>query len=167
MKQGPRYHVKPRRHRQGRTDYRHRLQLLRSRKPRIVVRKTLKNTRIQFIEYNATGDKILISTDGKELVRMYKWKHSLSTVPAAYLIGLIAGKKAKDHGLTEGVLDIGRNVPTKGSKLFAALKGVTDAGIICPHDENKLPTEDRLMGKHLNNEIMPAVTEIKNKIIGG
>ena len=32
MKQGPRYHVKPRRRREGRTDYRQRLKLLKSRK---------------------------------------------------------------------------------------------------------------------------------------
>ena len=35
MKSGPRYHVKPRRHRERKTDYRLRLKLLRSKKPRI------------------------------------------------------------------------------------------------------------------------------------
>ncbi len=32
MKKGPRYHVKPRRHRERKTDYRLRLKLLRSKK---------------------------------------------------------------------------------------------------------------------------------------
>ena len=51
MTQGPRYHVKPRRRREGKTDYRKRLRLLRSGKVRMVVRKSLKNTQIQLIEY--------------------------------------------------------------------------------------------------------------------
>ena len=35
----------------------------------------------------------------------------------------------KENGVKEGVLDIGRKIPVKGSKVFAALKGVLDAGI--------------------------------------
>ena len=167
MKQGPRYHVKPRRQRQGRTDYRRRLKLLKSRKVRIVVRKSIKNTRVQFIEYNQVGDRILVSCVSDELVKNYHWKHSTATTPAAYLTGLLAGKRAKDQGITEGVFDIGRSVPTTGSKLFAVLKGVIDAGIECPHDSEKLPSEDRILGKHLNKELQPAVQDVKNKIIGG
>ena len=166
MKQGPRYHVKPKRQRDGKTDYRKRLKLLKSRKTRIVVRKSLKNTRVQFIEYSPKGDKILVSAVSNELIKNYNWKYSVSTTPAAYLTGLLAGKKAKEHGINEGILDIGRYIPTTGSKLFAALKGVLDAGINCPHDSTKMPNEDRLMGKHLNKEIMPVVNDIKSKIIG-
>ena len=166
MKQGPRYHVKPRRQREGRTDYRRRLKLLKSRKIRIVVRKSLKNTQVQFVEYNPKGDKILVSAVSNELIKNYNWKYSLSTTPAAYLTGLLAGKKAKEHGINEGIFDIGRHMPTTESKIFAALKGVLDTGINCPHDNAKIPSEDRLMGKHLNKEIMPVVNEIKSKITG-
>jgi len=166
MKHGPRYRVKIRRHREGRTDYRTRLKLLKCRKTRIIVRKSLKNTQVQFVEYTSGGDKVLTSANSKELIKKYNWKFSVSTTPAAYLTGLIAGKKAKEHGINEGVLDIGRNMPTKGSKLFAALKGVIDAGINCPHDDSIIPSEDRIMGKHLNNEIMPVVNEIKSKVVG-
>jgi ribosomal protein L18 len=60
MKTGPRYHVKPRRHRERKTDYRLRLKLLRSKKPRIVVRKSLKAIRVQFVEYSAQGDKNMV-----------------------------------------------------------------------------------------------------------
>ena len=67
MKSGPRYHVKPRRHRERKTDYRLRLKLLRSKKPRIVVRKSLKAIRVQFVEYNPQGDKILASAVSNEL----------------------------------------------------------------------------------------------------
>jgi large subunit ribosomal protein L18 len=130
------------------------------------VRKSIKNTRVQFVEYNADGDRILVSAVSDELVEKYKWKYATSTTPAAYLTGLLAGKRAKEQGITEGILDIGRYVPTGGSKLFAALKGTLDAGIQCPHDSAMLPNEQRLMGKHLSKEIMPAVHEIKSKIIG-
>ena len=166
MKQGPRYHVKPRRHREGRTDYRRRLQLLKSRKTRIVVRKSLKNISVQFVEYSPEGDKIITSTVSSELIK-FNWKYSISTTPAAYLTGLLAGKKAKDKGIEEGILDIGRFRPTSGNKLFATLKGVVDAGIECPYDEKMIPTEERILGTYLNKEIAPLAGEIKDKIIGG
>ena len=167
MKQGPRYRVHPRRRREGKTDYRRRLKLLKSRKTRIVVRKSLKNTRVQFVEYNSSGDRILASATSNELVKKYNWKYSTSSTPAAYLTGLLAGKRALDGGIKEGILDIGRYPPIKGSKVFAALKGVVDAGVECPYDEDKLPSEDRLLGKHINKDIALTVDNIKSKVVGG
>lgn len=166
MNQGPRYHIKTRRHRNGRTDYRKRLRLLKSRKIRIVFRKSSKNIRVQFVEYAPEGDKIIVSAISNELIKKYNWKYSTATIPAAYLTGLLAGKKANVKGIKEGIMDIGRYRPTTGNKLFAALKGVIDAGIDCPHDDIKIPPEDRLFGKHLNKEIMPLVDKIKIKITG-
>jgi len=43
----------------GRTDYRKRLSLVKSRLPRLVVRKSLKNTLAQIIEFHENGDKII------------------------------------------------------------------------------------------------------------
>ena len=165
--QGPRYSVKPRRQREGKTNYRKRLKLLRSRKVRIVVRKSLKNMQIQFVEYKEDGDNILVSANSQELTNKYNWKFSTSTTPAAYLTGLLAGKRAKGKGIDECVIDAGRHQPITGSKIFASLKGVVDAGIKCPHNEEKIPSEDRIMGKHLDKAMTPVVTDIKNKIIGG
>jgi large subunit ribosomal protein L18 len=167
MKKGPRYHVKPRRHRERKTNYRLRLKLLRSKKPRIVVRKSLKAIRVQFVDYNPQGDKILVSAISNELTKEYGWKYSISTTPAAYLTGLLAGKRAKDKGIEQGVLDIGLYHPTIGSIVFATLKGVLDAGVECSHDPKILPKEDRIYGAHLNKEIKPIVGQIKTKIIGG
>ena len=166
MKQGPRYYIKPRRRRESKTNYRRRLKLLKSRKIRIVVRNSLKNIYVQFVEYNEIGDKILASAVSKELVQNYKWNFSTSTTPAAYLTGLLAAKRARENGINEGVLDIGLKTPAKGSKVFAALKGVLDAGIDCPHSDDKLPSEDRLLGKHLDEKITNNVTNIKSKLIG-
>jgi len=167
MKAGPRYHVKPRRQRDGITDYRKRLRLLRSGKTRMVIRKSLKNTQIQFVEYKEGGDSIVVSAISKELVKKYKWDFSTSTTPAAYLTGLLAGKRAKDKGIDECVLDIGRYRPVTGSKIFASVKGVIDAGIDIPHSEEKLPNEDRIMGKHLDKSITSAVENVKKQIMGG
>jgi len=167
MKTGPRYHVKPRRHRERKTDYHLRLKLLRSKKPRIVVRKSLKMIRVQFVEYTPQGDKILASALSSELVKHYGWKYSLSTTPAAYLTGFLAGKRAKAKGIDQGVLDIGLYHPTKGSTLFASLKGIIDAGVECPHDGEMLPKEERLMGAHLNKEIKPLISEIKTQMNKG
>ncbi len=167
MKTGPRYHVKPRRHRERKTDYRRRLKLLRSRKPRIVVRKSLREIRVQFVEFDPAGDKILASAVSDELAKQYNWKFSLSSTPAAYLTGLLAGKRAKDKGIEEGVLDIGLHHPTVGGKLFASLKGVLDAGVACPHDDSMIPKDDRINGVHINKDIKPLVGEIKHKIVGG
>ena len=48
----------------GRTDYRKRLSLVKSRLPRLVVRKSLKNTLAQIIEFHENGDKIILSAFG-------------------------------------------------------------------------------------------------------
>ncbi|MDH7507598.1 MAG: 50S ribosomal protein L18 [Candidatus Thermoplasmatota archaeon] len=167
MSHGPRYYVKPRRRREGKTDYRKRLSLLKSGKIRMVVRKSLKYTQVQFIEYKEHGDNVLAFANSKELKEKFNWNFSASTTPAAYLTALLAGTRAKEKGITECVLDIGRFTPSNGCKIFAALKGVIDAGLTCPFNEEKLPSEDRIMGKHLGKEIAPSVIDIKSKIIGG
>src|SRR5512137_795525 len=166
MKSGPRYHVKPRRHRERKTNYRLRLKLLRSKKPRIVVRKSLKAIRVQFVEYNHQADKILTSAISNELTKDYGWKYSVSNTPAAYLTGFLAGKRAKEKGIEQGVLDIGLYHPTVGSTLFASLKGVLDAGIECPHDAQMLPKDERIYGAHVNKEIKPLVGDIRTKMKG-
>jgi len=167
MKTGPRYHVKPRRHRERKTDYHLRLKLLRSKKPRIVVRKSLRAIRVQFVEYSAQGDRVLASALSNELTKEYGWKYSVSNTPAAYLTGFLAGKRAREKGIEQGVLDIGLYHPSVGSTLFASLKGVLDAGITCPHDAQMLPKEERIYGVHLNKDIKPFVSDIKSKMNAG
>jgi large subunit ribosomal protein L18 len=127
----------------------------------------LKNIRVQFVVYQETGDKIIASATGSEIQTQYGWKHATSTTPVAYLTGLLAGMRAKKAGIKEGVLDIGLQVPVNGSKVFAALQGVLDAGINCPHNENTLPSKDRLNGAHIDTSLAGDVKTIKEKIMGG
>jgi large subunit ribosomal protein L18 len=133
----------------------------------MVVRKSLKNTQVQLVEYKEGGDNIIVSANSGELPGKYNWKFSTSTTPAAYLTGFLAGARAKKNGINECVLDAGRHPPVTGSKIFASVKGIIDAGVKCPLNEKKIPAEDRLMGKHLDESIMTAVNDLKDKITGG
>lgn len=167
MKQGPRYRVKPRRRREGKTDYRKRLNLLRSNKTRMVVRKTNNQTIVQFVNYKEKGDEIIAQAVSKELETKFNWKYSTSNTPAAYLTGFLAGMRAKEKKIGECVLDIGRQRPVTGSKIFASLKGALDTGINCPHDQEKIPSEDRLKGKHIDEKMSSKIENIIKDISGG
>ena len=72
-------------------------------------------------------------------------------MPAAYLTGLLAGKKAKDKKVGEVVVDIGLNTPTKGSKIFAALKGAVDSGLKIPHSPDMFPDDASVNGEKIQN----------------
>ena len=53
------------------------------------------------------------------------------------------------NGVEKTFLDIGLHIPSKGTRIFAALKGVVDAGVEVPHSEDILPDEGRISGKHI------------------
>jgi len=167
MADSARYRVPMRRRREGRTDYRRRLALLKSRKPRVVVRRTLTNVRVQVVEFTPAGDKVLASADGRELAKLGLQGASGKSLPAAYLAGVLAGQRAKQAGVTEAVLDLGRQQPKAGGKLFAALKGVVDAGVKVPHGKDVLPDEARLKGEHIEGLEAGKVEAVKQRILGG
>ncbi|TFG33272.1 50S ribosomal protein L18 [Candidatus Thorarchaeota archaeon] len=148
MAHGPTYRVKFRRRREGKTNYYRRKSLLQSRRPRLVVRKTNTSTLVQIITANVVGDMTLASAIASELSD-HGWNAGTGNLPAAYLTGFLAGLRAKNRGVKEAVLDVGLNPPIKGSRIYAALKGVVDAGIEVPHSPEILPDEDRISGKHI------------------
>ncbi len=164
MATGPRYKVPFRRRREGRTDYRHRAALLRSDLPRAVVRKSNRNITVQLVTYDDKGDKVLASAVSTELADM-GWSKSGKSTPGAYLTGLLAGKRAMEKGLEAAVLDIGLREPTKGALIFAALKGLVDAGIEIPHGDEMFPSDDRISGKHMK-DVAAMFAETKKKIGG-
>jgi large subunit ribosomal protein L18 len=152
MATGPRTRVPFRRRREGKTDYRRRLALLRSGESRVVVRRTNGNVIVQFIGWAQDGDQVQATAVAQELAKM-GWEGSPKNTPAAYLTGLLAGRRAAAAGVESAVLDIGRHVPSKGSRVFAALKGVKDAGIdVAAGDEDIYPSEERLNGAFLDLE---------------
>lgn len=138
----------PRRRRQGLTDYRVRLKLVKSGLPRLVIRKSNRYITIQVIESRAGGDKTLLTVTSKHLLK-YGWKASMKNLPAAYLTGFLAGLIAKKKGVEKAIVDLGLYTPVTGSRLFAAVKGFRDAGIDVPVSEEKLPDEERIKGTHI------------------
>lgn len=166
MARGPRYHVPFRRRREGKTDFRKRLRHLKSGMPRLVVRRTLTKTIVQFAEYTPEGDRVLAQATSPELAKM-GWTASASTVPAAYLTGLLAAKRASEAGVEEAVLDGGIGKPSTGGKVYSALQGVLDGGLWVPHGEEVLPSEERLRGEHLSEEVPPMFDKVKEKIMEG
>lgn len=166
MAHGPTYRVPFRRRRQGRTNYRQRLALLKSRKPRLVVRATNNNMIVQMIQYDETGDRVASTGQALDL-KSLGWKGHTGNIPASYLAGYIAGRRAKKSGIEEVVLDLGPQAPLPGSRVFAALAGVVEAGITVPHGENVLPDEKRLHGTHCNEDVQKAFDEVKKKIEAG
>jgi large subunit ribosomal protein L18 len=120
-----------------------------SRKPRVVIRGSLKSMIAQVVTAGLEGDRVIVSAHSNELARRYGWKASRGNVPTAYLTGLLCGLKAEARGIREAIPDIGLHSPSKGARVFAALKGVLDAGVHIPHSEEKLPDEKRLRGEHI------------------
>jgi large subunit ribosomal protein L18 len=142
------YRVKLRRRREGKTDYQARKALVTSRKTRLVTRASNKNIEVQLIIAKPHGDEVLASANSRELIKSYGWRAPTGNIPAAYLTGLLAGLQAKKAGIKEAILDIGLVSPTKGSKIFAVLSGVVDAGVEVPHSEEKI-VKERMKGEHI------------------
>ena len=148
MTQGPRYRVKYRRIRKGLTDYRTRLGLLKSGKLRMVVRRSNEGINCQIVEYHVDGDKTIVAASSQELSK-YGYKGHKGNIPAAYLVGYMCGLKAKKKKIESVILDVGLYRMTKGSRIFAVLKGAIDAGLEIPHDEKILPQERVVQGYHI------------------
>ncbi len=149
-KYGPHRRVPYRREREGRTNYHYRRGLLRSGKPRLVARISLKHVRAQIVSAKEEGDEVLTSAFSKELSE-WGWKGYTANTPSAYLVGLLCGFRALEEGLDEAVLDIDRFVASPEAKIFAVLKGALDSGLYIPHDEGVLPSDERCAGEHIAN----------------
>jgi large subunit ribosomal protein L18 len=112
-----------------------------------VARNSIRNSSVQIVAAKPVGDVVLAAAHSKEL-KKFGWKAPTGNAPAAYLTGFLCGLKAKAKGASEAILDIGLVAPTKGSKLFAVLSGVVDAGVVVPHDEAKI-VKDMVKGEHI------------------
>jgi large subunit ribosomal protein L18 len=150
MKLSPTYKLQFKRRMQGKTDYQNRLRLLKSGKPRLVVRRSLKYIIAQVIQPADKGDKTLASVTSKQLKKL-GWNFSTDNLPAAYLTGLMVAKKCKEKNVSEAVLDLGLYASTKGNRIYAVVKGAVDGGVKIPVSEEILPTEERLAGKHISS----------------
>lgn len=148
MAKGASYRVKLRRRREGKTDYQARKAMVICSRPRLVTRPSIRNINAQIIVAKQKGDLTLVAANSHELVKKYGWKAPTGNIPAAYLTGMLVGLKAKAKGINEAILDLGLINPTKGSRVFAVLHGVIDAGVEIPHGEEKI-VKERAKGDHI------------------
>lgn len=155
------YSVKFRRRREGKTNYKRRLALLKSNKHRLVVRVSSNRVLAQIVAYHDLGDKVIISKSSDTLRKM-GWTGSVKNLPAAYLTGLLIGK---DSPIKELVLDSGIAYPS--SRVYALVKGVADAGINVFLSEKVVPSEERISGAHINDSTVKMFNTVKEKILSG
>ena len=148
MAKGPQYNLPFRRRRTGRTHYGKRRKLVVSGAARLVIRPSNKHIGAQLIRAQPHGDQVLASAHSSEL-KEFGWNAPCGNLPAAYLTGLLAGRRAKASGVTDAILDIGLHARGPGSRIFAATKGAVDGGLNVPHEDSALPTKERIQGAHV------------------
>ncbi len=151
-----------RRIRENKTNYNRRKNMLMGHKDFVTVQISNENTQVQVIHPELTGDKVISSAHSRFLIKK-GWKGSRKNIPAAYLTGYFAGKKALGKGTNSAILYSGTRQYTQ--RMAAALKGVTDAGLEIPTDEKTFPTNDRINGEHL--KVKNDVKNIKSSIDTG
>ena len=149
---------KLRRRNEGKTDYPARLQMLHAGVPRLVVRKSNKYLLAQAVISREAQDTVVCGAHSDELISKGWSKdmhNSLKSVPAAYLTGFLLGTKIKkDHkDIQRLVVDLGIARSTKGSRLYAVVKGMIDAGFDVACSKEVIPSQDRIEGKHMKNKI--------------
>ena len=155
----------PRRRRlEAKTDYKARLALLKSEKPRIVIRKTNHYIIIQIVKSEIAQDKVLVGNTSKILLSQGlppELSGSLKSLGAAYLTGFLIGKQALKLGIKEAILDAGMNRNIKNSRIYAALKGALDAGLNVPHNPDILPQMENIKSEKISKIFDKIVKENK------
>ncbi len=129
-----------------RTNYRRRLDLLKSRIPRLVIRKTDSSIIAHIVEFNQDGDKTLAMARGTDL-KKFGWEFSGKNSPAAYLVGYLLGKRAN---VKEAILDKGNRTLKENSFIYYVMKGLKDFGVDVHTDDIKID-EKRLYGEHISS----------------
>merc|ERR1711964_617525 len=153
-----RYQTKYKRRRVGKTDY--------YARKRLITRDIV----MQIVTSEITGDKVFCAAYSHEL-RAYGIEHGLTNWAAAYCTGLLIARRVLkklgmdedfagveeadgEYKLTEAgededsrrpfkaFLDVGLARTSTGARIFGAMKGASDGGILIPHSENRFPGYD-------------------------
>lgn len=157
--------IAKRRRREAKTDYLKRLNLLKSGKPRVVMRKTNKYIIAQYVVSKEAKDKTKIVISSKKLLTLGLPKESagsLKSISAAYLTGYLIGKEIIKQKLEKPIVDLGMQRVLYGTRIYGFIKGLIDSGIAIKCKEEAFPSEERIKGEHMKNKIN--VEEIKSKI---
>ena len=133
--------------------------MLMSKRDFIAINVTNENTQVQILKPEITGDKVIVSAHSRFLLKD-GWKGSRKNIPAAYLTGYFAGKKALSKGDDNAIVYSGTRKYTQ--RMAAVVKGVVDAGLQVPSNEETFPPKERINGDHL--KVKNDITTIKSKI---
>jgi large subunit ribosomal protein L5e len=158
-------------------------------KYRMVVRFTNKDIITQIVSSEITGDKVFAAAYAHELPA-YGISHGLTNWAAAYATGLLLARRVLhklgleedftgveeadgEFTLTEAAetddgerrpfkanLDVGLARTSTGARVFGAMKGASDGGILIPHSEKRFP------GYDMETKELDADT-LRNYIYGG
>lgn len=150
-----------RRIREEKTNYKKRKIMLMGKRDFVTVQISNENTQVQIHKPEMVGDKIIASAHSRYLISK-GWKGSRKNIPAAYLTGYLAGKKAVGKGAKNALLYSGTRKYTQ--RMAAALKGVIDAGLEVAADSETFPPEKRIKGEHLS--VKNDVNQFKSTIDG-
>lgn len=155
------------RRRSNKTDYKKRLGMLKSGKPRLVFRKTGKHVIAQYVSSSETKDRVEIGFNSKQLLK-YGWPKELSgslkSLPAAYLTGLLIGKRILKEKKETPIIDLGMLRTIHKSKIFAFIKGAVDSGLEISHNGETFPDESRIKGEHMKKDFSENFNRIKSQI---
>lgn len=154
-----------RRRRECKTDYKKRMNLLKSNRARIVFRRTNKYLISQYVISKEAQDSVLITITSKDLLE-YGWPQSaqgsLKSITASYLTGYLLGTRIKKEKKEQPIVDLGMLRTIYGTKVFAFIKGLIDSGLEIPCKDEAFPKKERIEGEHMKNKIK--TSEIKSKI---
>jgi large subunit ribosomal protein L18 len=136
----------------------------------MVVRKSNRTIRLQLITAEKDGDRTPVAANSSEL-SSFGFSGGLANAPAAYLTGLLFGRRAKEAGFEELILDKGLQRQVAGGVIYAALRGALESGLAIPHDPEVLPDDDRALGKNIATfKRDPSYTElvktVRAKLLG-
>ncbi len=148
-----------RRLRDEKTNYRKRKIMLMGKKDFVTVQISNENTQVQIHKPELSGDKVIASAHSRFLLSK-GWKGSRKNIPAAYLTGYVAGKKAISKGAKNAIMYSGTRKYTQ--RMAAALKGIIDAGLEIPADPGTFPADERINGEHL--KVKNDISQMKSTI---
>jgi len=137
---------------------------------------------MQIVTSEISGDKVFCAAYSHEL-KAYGIEHGLTNWAAAYCTGLLIARRVLkklgmdedfegveeadgEYKLTEAAetddgsrrpfkcfLDVGLARTSTGARVFGAMKGASDGGILVPHSENRFPGYD-MESKELDAETL-------------
>ena len=152
-----------RRRREGKTDYRKRKGIIVGKSPFVSIRISGKYIYSQIMKPTATGDLTLCAASSRDLVKKFGWKGSTKNLPGAYLTGFYLGQLAGKENVKKAVVYSGVGRFVHGSRIASVVNGAKDAGLDIAVNEESLPEESRVRGKHIADYAKKLEQEDKEK----